>query len=141
MRFKMLPRIIVIVLLPTMLALSGCGPRHVAGGTSGFLRAKGSPLSEIQLTVNEVDGNGWHAIGFGVSDTDGKFELVTNGAHGPLRLPSGKYRFTLESVGAPLQIPQEYTKAETTPLDIDWTKGGVLTLDLDKMPEDIGPRR
>jgi hypothetical protein len=111
--------------------LAGCGGvKPVTGGTIGTLRIGGELLSEIQVTVHEVEGTSMQAVGFGVTDRDGLFELVTNGAHGPLILPPGEYRFTLESAGAPVQIPKEYTQPDTTPLKVSWS-GGDDDLNLD----------
>jgi hypothetical protein len=109
-------------------SLSGCGPRPVAGGTPGMLRAGNEPLSEVQITVHRAENGGWSAIGFGVADSKGAFELVTNDAAEALSLPQGEYRFTLESVGAPLKIPGEYTQPETTPLQVEWDEGESLDL-------------
>ena len=47
---------------------------------------------------------------------DGSFNLYLNGAKGPLWLAPGDYRCTLDSAGAPLAIPTEFTRPETTPL-------------------------
>jgi hypothetical protein len=97
----------------------GCGGvESVAGGTRGTLLADGAPLSEIQITVHHVDGSTTQPVGFGVT----AFELFANGAQGPLWLEPGEYRCTLESVGAPLQIRQEYTQPETTPLKVSWSQ-------------------
>jgi hypothetical protein len=112
-------------------ALVGCGPQPVAGGTPGVLRAGGNPVSDIQITVYEADGEAWRAMGFGVPGADGAFELVTNGAAGALWLPPGEYRCTLESVGAPVRIPKEYAQVETTPLTVSWSESDeMLTLEI-----------
>ena len=118
-------------LLVGCLALAGCGVRPVTGGTKGTLRASGAPLGEVQVTVHQVAGSAIQPVGFGVSSRDGSFALVTNGAAGPLHLAPGEYRCTLESAGAPVKIPQEYTQAETTPLKISWTASdGGLNLEV-----------
>ncbi len=110
------------VVLFFAVVLPGCGGvQPVPGGTTGTLRAGNDLLAEIQVTVHQVDGQSLRPIGFGVTDRDGWFELVTNGATGPLWLSPGDYRCTLESAGAPVQIPGEYAKAETTPLRISWS--------------------
>jgi hypothetical protein len=64
---------------------------------------------------------------------DGAFELVANGAQGPLWLSPGEYRCTLESAGAPVQFPMEYAQADTTPLTISWSAGD-KELDLEVPP-------
>lgn len=110
------------LLLGFVAVLPGCGGvKPVTGGTSGILHAGDDLLSDIQVTVHEVDGSSTRPIGFGVTDREGSFELVKNGAHGALILPPGDYRFTLESAGAPGQIPKEYTQTGTTPLKVTWS--------------------
>ncbi len=108
--------LILIAILPL-----GCGPRAVVGGTAGMLRAGGQPLSEVQVTVHQSEAGGWQPIGFGVATTDGSFELVTNGARGPLALAPGEYRCTLESVGAPVRLASDLTQPSTTPLKVVWS--------------------
>ena len=117
----MFQKYMLVMLL--VLAAAGCGGvESVAGGTRGTLLADGAPLSEIQITVHHVDGSTTQPVGFGVTAFDGSFELFANGAQGPLWLEPGEYRCTLESVGAPLQIRQEYTQPETTPLKVSWSQ-------------------
>jgi hypothetical protein len=117
-------------------ALLGCGVRPVTGGTKGVLRSGGAPLGDIQVTVHEADGSAWRAVGFGVTAADGTFELVTNGAAGPLWLSPGEYRCTLESVGAPVQIPKVNTLPDTTPLTVTWSVGDLsLNLEIPAVPK------
>jgi hypothetical protein len=112
-------------------ALPGCGGvKPVAGGTHGTLKVAGQLLSDIQVTVHQVEGGSTRPVGFGTTIADGIFELVTNGALGPLWLDAGEYRFTLESAGAPVQFPKEYTRADTTPLKRTWA-GGDSNLELE----------
>lgn len=117
-------------------AMLGCGgPRPVTGGTPGVLHAGTGTLSDIQVTVHEIDGTTSRPIGFAITDSNGEFELVTNGAQGPLLLSAGEYRCTLESAGAPVQLPIEYAKAETTPLKISWSDDTVeLNLEIPVPP-------
>jgi hypothetical protein len=105
-----------------LLVLSGCGGAEpTTGGTQGVLHAGPASLSEIQVTIHQLQGNMFRPIGFGVPGADGGFCLVTNGATGPLVLLPGEYRCTLESVGAPVEIPAEYLKADTSPLKVTWS--------------------
>jgi hypothetical protein len=120
-----------LALLLIFAVLSGCGVRPVTGGTPGSVHAGDEFFSDIQVTVYQLDGAEMHAVGFGVTDGNGAFELVTNAARGPLRLACGEYRCTLESAGAPLAFPREYARAETTPLTISWADGdGELDLEV-----------
>jgi hypothetical protein len=69
-------------------------------------------------------------VGFAVTSLDGSFELVLNGARGPLWLSPGEYRFTLESAGSPVQLPHEFAGPDTTPLSVVWSADdGDLDLD------------
>lgn len=86
-----------------------------------MLRAGATPLAEMKLTLHQVEGSSLHVVGFAATGMDGTFQLVTNEARGPLRLPGGEYRITLESNGSPVTIPAEFTKPEDTPLKITWT--------------------
>jgi hypothetical protein len=109
-------------------ALSGCGPQPVQGGTAGHLVSAGKPLSEIQVTVFQIDGAAFKPVGFAVTTTDGSFQLLQNQARGPLVLAAGEYRCTLESAGAPIKIPKQFARPETTPLKVSWTGSGGLDL-------------
>jgi hypothetical protein len=110
--------------------LPGCGVRPVTEGTQGILRYGDKPLSDIRVTVNRVDKSSVQSIGFGITATDGTFQLVTNGAHGALRLSPGEYRCTLKSVGAQVRIPNEYAQVNLTPLKVSWSVGD-KSLDLE----------
>lgn len=112
-----------IALAAGMLAVSGCGPQPISGGTQGTLRAEDGALGEVQLTVHQAEGNAWRVVGFADTAADGTFELVTVGATERLVLSAGEYRCTLESVGAPIVFPPEYTAAESTPLEVVWPSG------------------
>jgi hypothetical protein len=109
-----------LLLLVMVGCAAGCGPSPVVGGTSGSLQAGGAPLGDVQVKLHQADGTSWRMIGFADSAADGTFQLVTNGARGPLQLAPGEYRCTLESVGAPVLIPPAYAQAETTPLRVSW---------------------
>lgn len=111
-------------------ALPGCGPRPVRGGTAGQLRAAGKPLSEIQVTFFQNEGAVYQPIGFAITKTDGSFQLLQNQARGPLMLAAGDYRCTLESAGAPVKIPKQFAKPETSPLKVSWAGTGALDLSL-----------
>lgn len=111
-------------ILMSLVIFSGCSRRvaGVAGGTKGILDCQGEKVGDIQLTLYEASETAQEPVGFAVTQADGTFELYKTGATGPLWLPAGKYRCTLESVGAPVQIPKAYLKPETTPLEITWTE-------------------
>ena len=122
----------LFVLLFMAAALPGCGGvKPVAGGTQGTLKVAGQLLSDLQVTAHQVKAGSTRPVGFGTTIADGTFKLVTNRAQGPLWLDAGEYRFTLESAGAPVQFPKEYTHADTTPLKLTWAGGdGNLELEV-----------
>lgn len=109
------------VLTPVM--FMGCGgARHVAGGTPGTLHSGSLPLGDIQVTVHLVRDNTSEVIGMGITRADGRFELIQPGARGPMHLPPGEYRVTVESVGSvPLRFPKDYGTVEKSPLRVAWT--------------------
>ncbi len=79
---EMLLRSRIMALVMVAAALAGCGVRPVTGGTKGVLRCAGKLLSDIQVTVYQVDGSSTQPIGFGVTTNDGSFRLVKNNASG-----------------------------------------------------------
>ena len=103
--------------------LAGCGPTPVPGGTTGTLRVGGHVLLDMQVTIHSADRPSAKPVGFGTTGTDGWFELYQNGAKGPLWLLPGDYVCTLESIGAPFEVPKEYQSPETSPLKVTWTDG------------------
>jgi len=121
------------ILLLLAVTLCGCGVKPVPGGTRGSLHNIAGPLSDIQITLHALVGSEYHPVGFGVADSDGRFQLYSNGAKGPLWLPPGEYSCTLESSGAPIPIPVEYQSPETSRLKFSWESGDEL-LDLE-VPE------
>lgn len=121
-----------LYLAASVALFAGCGPRSVAGGTPGRLRAGADVLAEIQVTIHRGTGASREIVGFGITADDGTFALRTPGARGPLRLPKGQYRITVESVGNPIQLPAELLDPQSTPWRLDWSPiDGSLELDLD----------
>jgi hypothetical protein len=118
----------ILLLMPLLLTGPGCGQQPVTGGTGGLLTTGGNPLPEVQLTVYSAASG--ERLGFAVTNHEGAFELVRPGASGPLQLDAGSYMVTLESVGAPAVLPQEYLDRESTPLTIDWNAGEPLMIDV-----------
>ena len=112
-----------LTLIPLLLAtVVGCGRVETvpdtSGGTTGKLHNGREPLVGIQVTVHQVEGNSTEPIGVAASRLDGSFELATMDGTCACQLPAGKYCCTLESAGAPVAIPAEFAKPETTPLKI-----------------------
>ena len=107
--------------LMVLLSLSGCGERTVTGGTPGTFTIDGEKYAEIQVTIHRTKGEQVETLGFGVTDEEGKFLLLKNGAAGKLFLEPGEYRVTVETIGPDVAIPNKYLKAETTPLRVVWT--------------------
>ncbi len=103
------------------LFLTGCGERTVTGGTPGSITIDGKAYPEIQVQFHQLNGNELSTLGFGVTDAEGKFRLLQNGASGKLYLQPGEYRVTVESIGPEVPIHFRYLDAETTPLRIKWT--------------------
>jgi hypothetical protein len=121
----LLPGLLLLLLTTTG---PGCGQQPVRGGTGGLLSADGNPLPDVQLTVYSAASG--EPLGFAVTDSHGAFELVRPGASGALQLDPGSYVVTLESVGAPAILPQEYLDPKSTPLTITTSEGEQLFLDV-----------
>lgn len=113
-----------LLILTGIFFFPGCRDRvrSVSGGTTGVLDCGGQRLGDIQLTLHHPKGTSFRPVGFAVTRPDGTFELYAHGATGPLWLSPGKYRCTLESVGAPVQFPKPYRAPETTPLELEWAE-------------------
>ena len=112
-----------LTLISTLfVAIVGCGRVETvpdtSGGTTGKIHNGREPLIGIQVTVHRVDGDSTEAIGVAASRLDGSFELAAMDGTCACQLLAGEYRCTLESAGAPISIPVEFAKPETTPLKI-----------------------
>lgn len=127
-------RVSTLVLALTMLALNGCRPSAVSGGTKGKLTTDGQPLGEVQISVYRNADGTREKIGFAITADDGTFELVTNGAQESLNLTPGEYCFTLETAGAPLDFAEEYRLPESTPLKLSWIADSNLEWDVPTTP-------
>jgi len=105
------------------IAIAGCGGSSdgvgpITGGTTGKIHNGRDPLFGIQVTVHQLDGESMEPIGVAATKLDGSFELVTMDGTEACQLAPGAYRCTLESVGAPLVIPEEFAEPGKTPLKI-----------------------
>lgn len=118
-------RAAVVLPLVFFFVASGCGGvTPVKGGTTGTLTVGGVPVSDLQITFYRNDVSPPKEVGFGVTNSEGEFELFLPRATGPLHLPSGEYRCTVESAGAPVQIPDLYQSPEKSPLIVRWSSEG-----------------
>lgn len=120
---KRRPVVLGLMVLLGQMMLPGCYSQPVMGGTAGKLTIGGAPMSEVQISVYQQKEGAWEKIGFGDATSDGSFELVKPGAAGPLVLEAGEYRFTLESIGAPLRVPPAYQNPASTPLSVVFPTG------------------
>lgn len=109
--------------------VAGCGPAPISGGTPGLLTSDGNPIPDVQVAVYANAATD-QRLGYGVTRADGTFELVTADGTAPLKLQPGSYVVTLESVGAPTDLPRTYLDAKSTPLKIDWTEADRLELNV-----------
>ena len=107
-------------------AAAGCGP-SLDGGTRGVLESDGNPLIDFRVTA--VSGGGV-AVASAATRAGGRFALVAPDASGPVTLPAGSYRFTVESVGSEAKVPAAYRSADSTPLVVDWPGEGELSLNV-----------
>jgi hypothetical protein len=101
--------------------VSGCGERPVKEGTQGVLRFNDEPVANIRVTVNRVDPKGIQVVGYGLTEADGTFQLVTHAGRAGLKLTRGNYCCTLKSMGASVRIPNHFAEVNTTPLKVSWS--------------------
>jgi uncharacterized iron-regulated membrane protein len=119
-----------ILLILCLLLVAGCSDtvRPVSGGTPGRLTSGGKPMSQMQVNAFSVSDPS--PIGRGYVASDGSFELVTNDSSEPLQLLPGTYHFTIESIGAEVIIPKEFSDPATTPLKISVANEQPIALEL-----------
>lgn len=79
-----------------------------------MLTTDGHPLSQVELTVYKDDPFSGEILGFGAVCSDGTFELIDASRSEKLLLEPGKYRFTIESVGAEITVPKKYGDPKET---------------------------
>jgi hypothetical protein len=113
----------VVILLLFAVPLSGCGERPIKEGTQGVLHFNNEPVANIRVTVNCVNRKGVKPVGYGVTEADGTFQLVTHGGRAGLKLAPGDYCCTLKSIGSSVRIPNHYAEVNTTPLKVSWSEG------------------
>ncbi len=120
--------------------LVGCGSATAPaeGGTTGILKFGTDVTSDIVVKVHHQNGGQFSAIGFGTTIQDGSFILYKPGATEPLWLEPGEYVFTLESIGPPVQFPEEYLEPKSTPLKITWT-ADMKSVDIEAPQKLIAP--
>ena len=115
-------------LLLVLVVAAGCGPQPISGGTLGMLTTDGNPIPDVQVVVYSADSG--QRVAYAVTRPDGSFQLIAADTSGPLELDPGSYAVTLESVGAPTDLPSTYLKPESTPLRIDWNAGDRLVVNV-----------
>lgn len=123
-----MPRVEGWMVVLIAIILPGCGAQPISGGTSGVLTTDGNPIPDVQVGVYAADSV--ERVGYAVSRADGSFHLITADTSGPRRLDPGSYVVTLESVGAPTDLPRTFQEPQSTPLRIVWTEGDTLAIDV-----------
>lgn len=110
--------------------LIGCSedPEPTESGTPGKLIIGTATTSDILVHFYRKTSAGFEEVGFGQTADDGSFGLFQPDARGPLRLKTGDYLITIESIGAPIRIPEECRLPQTTPLKLHWTEADHLPL-------------
>jgi hypothetical protein len=117
-----------------LLFQAGCSqsPALVEGGTAGSLLAGETPVPDVEVKIYAAGDS--TPLGFGATNHEGKFRLVSPKGEGPLWLSPGDYVFTLESLGpVPPPLSPAYASALKTPLKATW-KSSDQSFDL-KIPK------
>ncbi|MCH9653674.1 MAG: PepSY domain-containing protein [Planctomycetes bacterium] len=113
-----------------LLSMSGCGANLLEQGTEATVTVAGEPIIDVRVTVFLMQDGQPVELGSAVSREEGKLKFIQPKAAGPLVLGPGDYRFTVETVGAPLVIPKEYRAPATTPLQVTMPSTDGITLTL-----------
>lgn len=125
-----------LALSAVVAVLAGCGggASPAKGGTPGTLTFGSNVSSDIRVTIHRSVAGGFELLGFANTAADGTFVLYNSEATEPLWLETGDYAFTLESVGPPVEFPEEFSRPESTPLKITW-ESDMSSIRLDAPPE------
>ncbi len=106
----------------------GCGPSGITGGTPGLLMSDGNPIRDVEVSMYSSEAA--ERIAYAVTGSDGSFRLVRADSGGSLNLQPGSYTVTLESVGAPTDLPAVYRDRRSTPLQVTWRQGERIELNV-----------
>lgn len=113
---KRIPRW-MLVGLTIGVASAGCSePPSVRGGNIGRVTVGGQSWPEVQVTIYRGPATDALKLGFGVTNAEGRIELLAEEATGPLWLVPGDYLATAESIGPPLEIAPACRDVAKTPL-------------------------
>ena len=125
-----------IILTVAVVVLAGCGggSAPAKGGTPGTLTFGSNVSSDIRVSIHRSVSGGFEVLGFANTAADGTFVLYNSGATEPLWLEPGDYAFTLETIGPPVEFPEEFTRPESTPLKVTWASD-MSSIRLDAPPE------
>jgi 5-hydroxyisourate hydrolase-like protein (transthyretin family) len=113
----------VACFLAAVSVVAGCGdPADIEGGTPGLIHVNGVPLADVHVAVYESGDSSAEPLAFGISDSDGRFELRQRESLEGVWLEPGDYSLTIESTGEfPLHWPAKFRSPEETPLKVQWT--------------------
>ncbi len=118
----------LLLIVTAMACFNGCTQQGISGGSIGQLLAGDVPLGQMQVIVHEPEGITPIAIGF--TDASGSFDLVAPDASRPIVLSAREYRWTVQSVGAEVEIPKKFMQPDQSDLSAVWDEHGNVTLAL-----------
>jgi len=101
--------------------LTGCSDEAVpiTGGTEGTMTSDGNAMSQMELTFFLDSESSDVPVAYGAVQSDGSFELVNAARAEAIHLDAGRYRVTIESLGADVNIPSYYGDPGKTKLRIE----------------------
>ncbi|MCA9130487.1 MAG: carboxypeptidase regulatory-like domain-containing protein [Planctomycetales bacterium] len=114
------------MMVATLVVTTGCSQQGTAGGTRGRLTSDGVPLPQMQVTVFDAHSN---SIATGFTQNNGQFELVSLDGAEPVLLSPGEYRWTLQTVGAEVDIPKRLTDPASSDLAVEWNEDNEIVLE------------
>lgn len=110
--------ILLLIALHLIGFITGCSDDAVPidGGTAGKLTSDGKAMSQMELTFYSDSPFSGSPVAYGAVQNDGAFELVDAPRTEAIELEPGDYRVTVESLGADVEIPKQYSDPSKTTL-------------------------
>lgn len=114
--------VLLISISGLLISISGCEGGLGTSGTptEAVLWSGEEALPDVQITIHAPQDEGYLAIGFGVTDSEGRCQIVTMASQERFALPPGDYRCTLTAADDDLPIPVEFGDVLSTPLTFSW---------------------
>lgn len=128
---------LVLIFLLAVVAFTGCSDVAVpiSGGTRGTMTSDGKAMSQMELTFYAESVSSELPVAYGMVQSDGSFELVNAARTGEISLEAGRYRVTVESIGAEVNIPPRYGDFDQAKLLIEHVPPAPIAIEVPGLSE------